>query len=828
MAFRLLTAGFLAAIFLSAASAAEPVADKEGEGIAFFEAKIRPVLVKHCYECHSTSSGNSEGDLKVDTREAIRTGGGRGPAVVPGDPAASWLLTAASHADPDLKMPPKKERLPDAVIADLKQWIQMGAPDPRDGDVAAASAKGRLEFWARERPKDSPPPAVKDQAWPKRGVDQFVLAKLEELGLAPSVDASPEVILRRLHFDLVGLPPSPEAIERFEKRILSDGIDAAIAAEADELLSTPQFGERWGRHWLDVARFAESSGKEANISFPYAFRYRDYVIDSVNADVPFNRFVVEQVAGDLLPFADDAERARLLIATGFLALGPKNLDEGNEKQFWADLVDEQIDAVTRAVLANSVACARCHDHKFDPFSMQDYYALAGVFASTKTYFGTAISPSNRMGGDPLRLPEGAKQPVFHESISEKRVVELKNQLAALKKEQEDGMAAVMKAALEGKDTSEIFTLRDALRIFWTSGGIEGQLEKVSEKGEALPLAMGVQDREKIIDAPLLERGDVAKPKDPVPRAIPEFLRFDNCDPIPADHSGRLELAHWLTHPDQPLTSRVIVNRVWHHLFGAGLVRTVDNFGSTGERPSHPELLDHLAVKFVDSNWSLKQLVRELVLTRTYRQDSAYRKDGFHADPDNRLLWRATQRRIDAESIRDAMLAASGELDLKRPQGSLVANVIGDRPISLIGLDKRLPTDLDGSVTRSVYLPVIRDRLPDVLELFDFAEPSLVTGERESTNVPIQALYMMNSSWVQERATAFAARLLRDGETDDQRVRLAFQLCFGREPSRDETDRSLAYLAEQASSEAGASSGPAPRLISFCQALLSTSEFRNLD
>jgi hypothetical protein len=433
-----------------------------------------------------------------------------------------------------------------------------------------------------------------------------------------------------------------------------------------------------------------------------------------------------------------------------------------------------------------------------------------------------------MAGDPLKLPEGANQPVYHESIPEKKVVELKTQLAALKKEHEDGMAAVMKAAIEGKDTSEIFTLRDALRIFWTSGGIEGQLEKVSDSGKALPLAMGVQDREKIVDAPLLERGDVAKPKDPVKRAIPEFLRLENCEPIPSDHSGRLELAHWLTHPDQPLTSRVFVNRVWHHLFGAGLVRTVDNFGSTGERPSHPELLDHLAVKFVESNWSLKQLVRELVLTRTYRQASEYRKDAFHADPDNRLLWRAAQRRIDAESIRDAMLSASGELDLKRPEGSLVAKVIGDRPISLIGLDKRLPTDLDGSVTRSVYLPVIRDRLPDVLELFDFAEPSLVTGERESTNVPIQALYLMNSPWVQERAKAFAARLIREAETDEQRVRLAFQLCFGRGPNRNESERSLTYLSAQAASESAPSDGPALRLVNFCQALLSTAEFRNLD
>jgi hypothetical protein len=455
--------------------------------------------------------------------------------------------------------------------------------------------------------------------------------------------------------------------------------------------------------------------------------------------------------------------------------------------------------------------------------MEDYYALAGIFKSTKTYFGTAVSPANRVGGDPLVLPEGAEAAVFHDDIPAKRVTELKDQLAALKKEQEDKQAAVWKAIAAGKDASEIFTIRDALRIFWTSGGIEGQLEKVSATGKALPLAMGVLDRDEIQDAPLFERGDVTRPKETIPRRFPEFLALSGCE-IPKDQSGRLQLARWLTHPDQPLTSRVIVNRVWHHLFGAGLVSTVDNFGSTGERPSHPQLLDHLAVRFIDSGWSIKQLVREIVLTRAYRQASDYREHASLTDPDNRLIWRMTPRRIPAESIRDAMLAASGELDIMPPEGSLVAKVIGDRPISLIGLDKRLPTDLDGSRHRSVYLPVIRDRLPDVLELFDFAEPSLVTGERESTNVPIQALYLMNSTFVQDRATALAQRLSREATSNEDRVKLAFLLSFGREAAPAEVGRSLEFLSQSADREAAAD----PQLVSFCHALLSTAEFRNLD
>ena len=343
--------------------AGEKPAGDEAKGIAFFESKIRPVLVEHCYKCHSVgAAGKPKGGLLLDSRKTIRAGGDSGPAVVPGDPGASLLLTAISHVDPDLKMPPKKDRLPEAVINDVKTWIRMGAADPRE-DVAvrapspAVDIEAGRRFWAFQKPVAHQLPATEDTTWARRDLDHFILAKLEVSGLAPSVDAEPATLLRRLHFDLVGLPPSPDAVGRFQGRIAADGLDAALEAEVDSLLASKDFGERWGRHWLDVARFAESSGKEANVSFPYAWRYRDYVVDAVNADMPFDRFVVEQVAGDQLPADNDAERARLLIATGFLALGPKNLDEANALQFAADVVDEQIDALTRAVMASSVACA---------------------------------------------------------------------------------------------------------------------------------------------------------------------------------------------------------------------------------------------------------------------------------------------------------------------------------------------------------------------------------------------------------------------------------------------------------------------------------------
>lgn len=806
---------------------AVPVGETEA-GIAFFEKKVRPVLVKHCYECHAARQGTSEGDLQLDSREGIRKGGSRGPAVVPGDPHASWLLISVSHTDPDLQMPPKKERLPEGVIADLKRWVEMGAPDPRHGTGESGNETrdpSQRDFWAYQPPRPVSPPAVNDEGWSRRPLDLFVFDTLQKHGLRPSPDAKPRSLLRRLSFDLIGYQPSPEEQLRFLDQVQARGLDAALAAEADRLIASPQFGERWGRHWLDVARFAESSGTEANISFPYAWRYRDYVIDCVNADLPFDRFLVEQIAGDLLPDNSDEERARLLIATGFLAVGPKNLDATDPAQFRADVIDEQIDALTRAVLGSSVACARCHDHKFDPFSMRDYYALAGIFASTKTFFGTAVSPSNRIGGDPLRLPELKNQVVLHASISQKKVDELRRELETLQAEKAE-MDAALGAALFGKKPARVFTIQEALRNFWAMGRVEGELEKVSSTGRALPLTMGVQDGDAIGDAPLSERGDIAKPREKIPRRFPEVFQA-NQPLIPDGQSGRLQLAEWIASDEHPLTGRVMANRIWHQLFGRGLVASVDNFGTTGDLPSHPELLDSLAVQFVRDGWSIKTLIRDIVLSRTYRQSSDYRDDAFQVDPDNRFLWRVSKRRLQAEGIRDAMLAASGELDLARPVGSLVGRVIGDKPISLIGLNPKLPRDLDGSTCRSVYLPVIRDRLPEVLDLFDFAEPSLVTGQREVTNVPVQALYMMNSSFVEQRSRALANRIDQQSKVPVEQVQLAFVICFCREPEPEEIAASVAFLA--AGSSAGKNDTDVPAvLIDFCQALFCAGEFRNLD
>lgn len=717
------------------------------------------------------------------------------------------------------------------LMAAVLAALLVGLDDTHAQDTSAAAAPETWELddsWALQSPRMPRIPDVQRAEWPVSEIDRFILSRLESAELSPAADADPQTLLRRVHFDLTGLPPNPAVRTAFLADVDRAGLSTAYETLVDRLLAQPQFGETWARRWLDVARYAESSGQEANISFPYAWRYRDYVIDCFQADKPFDRFLTEQLAGDLLPAETPPERARLLIATGFLALGPKNLDQMNARQFEADVIDEQIDAVTRAVMAHSVACARCHDHTFDPYTMEDYYALAGVFASTRTYFGTFVSPANRVGGDPLVLPLEAEQPVFHKAIPAKRVTQLKAELEQLQAESRAGQAAVMKAVLSGQDPAGIFTLRDALRIFWRSGAIEGQLEKVDDQGQPLPLAMGVLDEPRVTEAPLLERGDVSQPGEPVARRFPLAITLPDAPQFPADQSGRLELAKWLTHPQHPLTSRVIVNRVWHHLFGTGIVRTVDNFGTTGERPSHPELLDFLAIRFVQQGWSIRTLVRQIVLSRTYRQASHYNAQAFEIDPDNRLLWRASKRRLEAEAIRDAMLAATGELQLDRPAGSLVGRVIGDRPISLIGLDRRIPSDLDQSLHRSVYLPILRNRLPDVLDLFDCAEPSLVTGARERTNVPLQALYLLNSRFVTARSQAFATRIASLETQPAARIRLAYQLCFGREPDADELSWGLGFLRDEPPTAASSQHTTRSKLADYCQALFATAEFRNLD
>jgi hypothetical protein len=773
----------------------------------FFEAKIRPVLATQCAKCHFSTAKKLRGGLKLDSRESLRLGGDSGPVVVPGNPDESLLIRAIRYRDDELRMPPKA-KLPDAVIADFEAWVKMGAPDPRTGSSNGATrpsidlAKGR-EFWSFRPPKKSASPTVKRADWPRGDVDRFLLAALESRGLTPVADAERPRLLRRVTFDLIGLPPAPDVLDAF----LCDDSPDAYGNVVDRLLASPRFGERWGRHWLDVARFAESSGK-TNFTYPQAWRYRDWAIAAFNADKPYDRFVCEQIAGDLLPADDDHNRADQIIATGFLAMGSKAHDAENRGQFILDVVDEQIEATTRAFLGLTVACARCHDHKMDPIPQRDYYALSGIFRSTQTCSGTLAGVFPNFNASPLiELPPGAGVPPAVSSLAAAQRSTMEDRLAALVRERDSIPPGEMNRDRLRRTNSMLAMLRYRLLIDRPGGSPRA-------------FAMGARERDEPVDSPLYARGELDQPGEVVPRGLVRVV----CAETPATiavGSGRRELADWLASPANPLTARVIVNRVWLHLFGRGLVPTPDNFGAAGQQPSHPELLDTLAVDFMADGWSIKRLIRKIVLSRAYGLDSSYDPHNFEADPDNTLVWRMSKRRLEGEAVRDALLFVSGRLATEPPVASAVA-----RTGEGLALFLRVGS-LDASDPhRSVYLPVVRDQVLESLALFDFADPSLVTGERATTTGPAQALYFMNGRLVSRQAEALAERVRAVEGADGQRVDRAYRLALARPPTAGERDRALAFLRDFPA-RAG---GPDPARAAwsaFCQALFASAEFRYL-
>lgn len=865
------------------------------EQVDFFEKKIRPVLVRECYGCHSNQAGNVRGGLRLDTKELTLLGGSSGPAIVPGNLDESWLYNAITHTD--FVMPPRR-KLSDDIIADFKRWIEMGAPDPRvttQGEIKSSITqddikKARDEFWAYQTPQSSSPPKVKDTTWPQSPVDQFVLAQLESAGLQPAGDAEAWQVLRRLSFDLLGLPPSPDHIREFEAAWQRDP-QQAIAAAAKEMLDRPQFGERWGRHWLDVARYAESTGSQVNMTYPHAWRYRDYVIDSFNADKPFDQFVKEQLAGDLLPAADDEDWTENLIATGFLALGPKNVNEQNRVQFEADVIDEQIDATTRAFLGQSVACARCHDHKFDAIPQTDYYALAGVFGSMTTYFGNPPSKYGSFRGvqarrtsSLIRLPVEDPNP-YDPRYTKAELAELEEELQSVM----DGARQNRFQRPSGNDAQA--AIRQRIRTANQLSELSNKLSVVDENGQPLSYCMGVQETDQPRDQRLLVRGEIGQPAQSVPRAFPQVLCATQ-PTIEGRSSGRRELAEWIASDENPLTARVYVNRVWKHLFGQGLVSSMENFGVTGQPPSHPELLDDLAVRFTQNGWSTKELVLELVTSRTYRMASTINEQHHKADPDNRLLWRANPRRLDAEALRDAMLAVSGQLQADRPRGSEVAKagyrrvtggVLGDpreiarkvvaeavrNRFSAGGDDRgngRIPfrrgtggrtdgrrpffnrggerpdmqslieearqkvanqLDMEDATFRSVYLPIVRDEEPRSLEVFDFADANTITGERESSNTANQALYLLNNGFVLQQSRATAERLAQVSSRPQDQLNEAFLMIYGRQPTAGESAAVANFIREFVPTVSGKDK-LVETMSAVIQSLFASAEFRYLD
>ena len=765
------------------------------EQIAFFEKSIRPVLVAECYSCHSAEAPKVKGGLLLDTRDGLRKGGDTGPGLAPGNPAGSMLIKALKHANENLAMPPKK-KLGDEVIADFEKWITMGAPDPRDGAATMIRneidiEKGR-QFWAFQRPQAVPAPKVKNAAWATSEIDGYLLAKLEAKGLAPTDDADRSTLLRRVTIDLIGLPPTPDEIDAF----LKDNTPNAFEKVVDRLLASPGFGERWGRHWLDVARYGETTGKTVNANYPHAWRYRDYVIAAFNADKPYDQFIREQLAGDLLPAKNDQQKAEQIIATGFLAIGTKSLNERNREQFQMDVVDEQIDATSQAFLGITAACARCHDHKFDPIPQKDYYALAGIFGSTETCYGTLRQIQAAHPSSLLALPAGAKVPNIAPLPAAERE-RIKSQIADMKKE----LAEMAKG-----DAKAPFLSMNGVRINIQMSQLESKLASYEQDGTPKASAMGVRERSAPRDMPVYLRGEVNRPGEIVHRGVLQVVSKEM--PTIRAGSGRKELAEWITNDKNPLTARVMANRVWLHLFGRGLVPTADNFGASGQPPSHPELLDHLAISFMKNDWSVKKLIKRMMMTHAYRLDSRNSGEHFDIDPDNVLIWRMAPRKLDAEVLRDSILAVSGKLDPSPAVGSLVAN-FGE---GLSGTLIRTTRDLDtNSNHRSVYLTIMRDNLPDSLALFDAADPSLVTAERNTTNVPSQGLFLLNNPWVMRMAESAGKEIFESAKTDEARVKYAYLKLFGREPTESESATALDFLRKfQATNTAVPKGNPPPK------------------
>jgi cytochrome c553 len=824
---------FLPSVALLALAPALSGADAglSDEQSRFFERKIRPVLVEKCYDCHSASAKKVKGGLVLDTKDGTLQGGDNGPALVPGNIDDSLLIAAIRYGNKDMEMPPKG-KLPDSVIADFETWVKMGAPDPRTGptvaDANTASAQWQKKeidiaagrsFWAFQPPKPSPTPTVKNTSWPKGDIDRFILARIEEKGLQPVADAGRLELLRRVTFDLTGLPPSPDLIQAYMKDTSPD----AFARVVDNLLASERFGEYWGRHWLDVARYGESAGRDANVLYPFAWRYRDWVIDALNRDLPYNEFVKQQVAGDLLPFKDAADQSRKIIATGFLAIGSKPQNERNPRQFALELADEQIDTLSQSVLGITIACARCHDHKFDPIPQKDYYALAGIFLSSETLYGTNRGLQNQNASDLIDLGRESGMPAGFEGISPAQRAQLAGRLEEAKGTQAESFRTAQVARRAGKEADNLRLLALRQQI----GTLSGELNRYDESGNPRILAMGVYDRLRPIDSPVFNRGEATQPGTVVPRGFVQVL-FHETPPHVARGSGRLELAEWLASRDNPQTARVMVNRMWRWLFGRGIVPTVDNFGAMGEKPSHPELLDHLALRFMDHGWSIKKMVREIVLCRTYQLATLHAPQNFAADPENTLCWRMTSRTVDAESLRDAMLLVSGKLDLYPQEGSVVARASEGRE----GLFRLFTTLQEPRYDRSVYLPIVRDLVPEALSLFDFANPSLVTGDREATNVPAQSLYLLNNKQVQELSDAFARRVYASAKDQPGRIQFAFWTALGRAPTAEEIRAAYTFFSEYTQDAAKAKSKGADftpyAWSAFCQSLMASAEFRHLD
>ncbi|HEY2573336.1 MAG TPA: PSD1 and planctomycete cytochrome C domain-containing protein [Verrucomicrobiaceae bacterium] len=957
------------------------------KGVEFFEIRIRPLLVQRCYECHSTEKGKTKGGLSLDSREAVLQGGDSGPALVAGDPDKSKLVEGIRWKNQDFQMPPKKQ-LSDQEVEDFETWIRMGAPDPRAKVAVVAGTKSKRtidiaegrNFWSFRPIGDPAVPKVHAPSWVKTPVDAFVLAGLESAGLHPARPADKRTLIRRATFDLTGLPPTPEDVAAF----VSDDTPDAFAKVIERLLKSPAYGERWGRHWLDVARYADSNGMDENVGYGHSWRYRDYVVQAFNKDKPFDRFLVEQLAGDLLPAGSEAERLENLTATGFLALGAKVLAEPDVRKMRMDVIDEQIDVTGKAFLGMTFGCCRCHDHKFDPVPTADYYALAAIFHSTKSLGDDKTGAIKYWYEHSLATPAQLAAKKAHEAsvaAQKKKVTdyiakargELKEELQShaadylaaaallpadcgfeevkglagekglrarylltcrqyLTKNPEHPFFARWRELARSGDAGEVlpyygtlFTeARLAQKTAKKSAEVIGKGAKAKEgKPPALvdprlnpaiealndaagflaipdkdadafdtgwfatldlmnadlialedrtpdpPAIMGVTDGDITRSLPVHIRGSYLTLGDECERGFPQVMQTSLVKPIlPAKQSGRLELARWMASGEHPLTARVMVNRIWRWHFGRGIVASTDNFGLLGDRPSHPALLDWLARRFIEDGWSVKEMHRLVMNSACYQQSSdqiadsglriaesrtnapvrqvagemvnqfgTFKDESRHppsairhpklpadpalVDPENRLLWRFNLQRLEAEEIRDALLAVSGWLDPRMGGKTLP---LRDKEF-VFNHTSRDHTTYE-SPRRAIYLPIIRNHLYDMLEQFDYPDPTMPTGSRNATVVAPQALLMMNGSVVMDAAEKIADQLLLPASSDDgDRIRTAYLLVYGRPASAPEISRARDFL-ERLRRNLGVNTDSSEKQawMMFCQTLLGANEF----
>ena len=741
-------------------------ADPDGE--AFYESKVRPLLVEQCYSCHSATAKKLKGDLRLDTKAAWLKGGSSGPAIVPGKPDDSPLVQAIRRNHKDIAaMPPEKPLGPDAV-AILVDWVKRGAPAP--DDAAVAKPKESIEA-ARKRwpftpvPATVPVPAVKSAAWPATDIDRFLLAKLEAKNLTPVGDADNRTLIRRATFDLIGLPPTPEEVDAF----LKDDSPLAFEKLVDRLLASPRYGERWGRHWLDVVRYSDTAGDNSDFPIPQMAKYRNWVIDAVNADKPYDRFVKEQLAGDLMGGKDERETQANTIATGYIA---------NARRFGSTVddyphhltIEDTLDNVGRAFLGLTINCARCHDHKFDPVSAADYYGLYGIFRGTRyPWPGIELDQRQRDLVAFASKERVAAVTAERETFKTKHEAELKLLNAAKDKAGDDKRLAneISKKIEETKK----------------------QHRKAVDAPLPYPTAYAVAEGATIGDVPIQLKGDPAKPGEKVSRHFPAVL---GGQALPANDktSGRLALANWIASADNPLFARVMVNRVWLHHFGKGIVATPNDFGKQGTAPTHPELLDYLARAFIADGWSVKKLHKRMMLSHVYRLSSTGEVAGAEtADPNNDLLARFRQQRLDAESIRDSLLAVSGDLDLTRLEvhpfpEAVNWNFTQHNPFRAVYDHNH----------RSVYLMTQRIQRHPFLTLFDGADTGASTGSRVASTSALQSLYFLNDPFVHARAKSFAATL---PESDAAMIAKVYLMLFARPPTAAEINRGQIFLGKAA-------------------------------